>query len=394
MKNPYSNIPSTIWLLASITLISRSGSMVLVFLPLYLTQKLNFDIMLAGQMLSFYGLGEVAGSYIGGILSDRFGYLSIQSIGLLMAGILYFALEFFQMKIEIMVIIFLIGCVTAGIRPATGSNIAQHSSPDNRAQSYALNYQALNLGSAIGPMLGGIFAAINYAWLFRVDGIANIIASFVLLLFFYKRNKSSGISAPVNYKENLSPWRNASFLALLLLILLIGSCFFLLFNVYPYFLKEKYFLSESKIGLILGANGLLIILFQMQITAFLKKFNSLRIVGVGGLIISLGYFILPFCSNFNYAILSIMLITIGEMVAFPFLFDYVVKIAPTESRGKYLGLTTCALMSMPLALTPTLGMFIYKQFGSSLLWFGVGLMGLFIVFMSELLGRRRVFYLV
>lgn len=391
MKNPYSNISSTIWLLAAITLVSRSGSMVLVFLPLYLTQKLNFDIMLAGQTLSFYGLGEIAGSYIGGILSDRFGYLSIQSMGLLLVGFLYFTLEFFQMKAEIVTIIFVIGCLTAGIRPATGSNIARHSTPDNRAQSYALNYQALNLGSAIGPAIGGIFAGINYAWLFRVDGAANIIAALVLLLFFYKRNKSSDFPAKINYTSNLSPWRNASFLALLLLILLIGSCFFLLFNVYPYFLKEKYFISESKIGLILGANGLLIILFQMQITAFLKRYNSLRIVGVGGIIIAFGYFILPFCSGFNYAILSITLITTGEMVAFPFLFDYVVKIAPVEARGKYLGLTSCALISMPLALTPTLGMFIYKQFGSNLLWFFIGLIGLLMVFISELLDKKKTF---
>ncbi|MDR3490816.1 MAG: MFS transporter [Gammaproteobacteria bacterium] len=388
MKNPYSNIPSTIWLLATVTLISRSGSMVLVFLPLYLTQKLHFNLMLAGQMLACYGLGEIAGSYLGGTLSDRFGYLRIQSIGLLLTGIFYLAFELLQIKIEIITIIFLVGLLTASIRPATGSNIAKHTTPDNRAQSYALNYQALNLGSALGPAIGGVLASFNYAWLFRIDGTANILAAIALLIFFYKRNEAPSPTLKVDLNHNLLPWQNKSFLILLVLVLLIGLCFFLFSNVYPFFLKEKYLISESKIGLILGINGLLVILFQMQITAFLKRFNSLRVAGIGGIIIALGYFILPFYSGFNYAVISIILISLGEMISMPFLFDYVVKIAPAESRGKYLGLLSCTLVSIPLTLTPTLGMFIYHKFGSTFLWCGIGVIGLVILIMSELISKK------
>lgn len=388
MKNPYSNIPTTIWLLATVTLISRSGSMVLIFLPLYLTEKLNLNPILVGQILAFYGLGELSGSYLGGILSDRYGFLLIQTTGLLIIGVLYLILEFLQIKTEIVTTLFLIGCLTAGIRPATGSNIAKYSSSDNRARSYALNYQALNLGSAIGPAIGGILAGLNYAWLFRADGIANILASIWLLIFFYKRNEIVTPIFNADSRNILSPWHNTRFLALLFLILLIGTCFFFTFNAYPLFLKENYHVSESEIGLILGVNGLLIILFQMQITAYLKRFSSLRVVGIGGIIITLGYFILPFYSGLNYAILSIILISLGEMIAVPFLFDHVIKIAPVEARGKYLGLVTLALMSAPLVLTPTLGMYIYKEFGTMLLWCGVGLIGLIILTMSELLSKK------
>ncbi len=72
MKNPYAGIPLAVWLLVTVTLISRSGSMVLVFLSLYLTQKLNLSIIAAGKILGFYGLGEVVGSYVGGVLSGSY----------------------------------------------------------------------------------------------------------------------------------------------------------------------------------------------------------------------------------------------------------------------------------------------------------------------------------
>lgn len=388
MKNPYKNIPTTIWLIAAITLISRCGSMVLIFLPIYLTHQLKFGLILAGQTLASYGVGEVTGSYLGGVLSDRYGFLRIQALGLLIMGVLFLALEFFSNQIQVIVTIFLVGCCAAGIRSATGSNIAANCSSNNRARSYALNYQALNLGSAIGPMLGGLLANINYAWLFRIDGFANILASVALTIFFYKTLVRRPSIFGNNKSNTTSSWLNFEFLALLLLILLIGVCFFLSFNVYPVFLKSNYYISESMIGVVLGVNGLLIILFQMQITEYVKRFDSLRVVGVGGIVMSLGYFILPFYSGTYYAILSVILITIGEMVAVPFLFDFVIGIAPLEARGRCLGLVTCMLMSVPLAITPSIGMFFYEKFGTTLFWEGVGLMGIIIFFLSELINKK------
>lgn len=389
MKNPYANIPTSIWLVATATFISCSGMMVLFFLPLYLTQKLNFNIITAGQIVSLYGIGQVIGSNVGGLLSDRFGFLKVQVTGFFMVGLLYLSLEFVQLKFNLMAIMFFVGIFNAAVRPATGSMIAKFSSPDTRAKAYSLNYQALNLGVTIGPAIGGMLAKINYMWLFRIDGMANILAAVAIWFFFHKRIRNISLHGEPKQVNAIktSPWKDKSFLILLTLFLLIGMCFFQIFNIYPFYLKSNYHLTEIQIGLVMALNGLLIILLQMPITAYFRNFNLLRIISIGGVLISAGYFILPWHSGFFYALLSITLISLGEMATMPFAYDFVTKIAPVNSRGNYLGLLACALSAVPLFLTPNLMPYIYTTFGPHTLWYSMGLIGIIIFIGFELMNK-------
>ncbi len=389
MKNPYSNIPIAIWLLATVTLISRTGSMVIIFLSLYLTQKLGFNILATGKILGFYGLGEIAGSYLGGVFADRIGYFKVQTVSLLATGVLYLFLQALYTSVAIMSALFFIGLLVASIRPATNANITHFSTPEIRARTYALNYQAVNLGFCLGSSLGGLLITANYSWLFIADGSASIIAAIVFWSFF--RNKTAvttQITKSSASQNQLSPWVNKPFLILLGLVLLIGMCVFLINNIYPLYLKENYHLPEAKIGIILALNGLLIIVFQMQMTSWLKNYKSLQIIGTGGFIIAIGYFILPFYHGFYYAALSMTLITLGEMIAIPFMYHHVMQISPSHMRGKYQGLVNCALMSLPLALTPNIASYVYITAGSRVLWNSVGLMGLLIFIGFEMLSRQ------
>jgi MFS family permease len=382
MKNPYSNIPYAIWLLAAVTLISKSGSVVLIFLPLYLTQSLNFDIIVAGQIVSLYGLGQIAGAYAGGSFIDKFGSLTVQSAGFFLVGMLYLMLGFLSAKSMLMSCMFFVGLFTASIRPATGATIVSVCTSDRRAQAYSLNYQAENLGFAIGPSVGGILANISYMWIFRLDGLVSILSAIALWVFFkalpqkntLNRSQESADTQPLS-----NVWQDWYFLAFLLLVCLTGICFFQLLSIYPLYLSDHYKLSISQIGMIMAFNGALIILFQMQVTKFFKKFDAMSVIGTGGMLICAGYFILPWYTGFCYALLSMSIITFGEMLMMPFAFEVITNISPAASRGKYLGLLSCALSSIPLFVTPNLIPYIYSTFGPEMLWFCEGIIGVIIL---------------
>lgn len=64
------------WMLSIVMLINRSGSMVLPFLGVYMTDQLEFSIKESGIVLSFYGVGSVIGSWLGDILP-----ISLENIG-------------------------------------------------------------------------------------------------------------------------------------------------------------------------------------------------------------------------------------------------------------------------------------------------------------------------
>ena len=76
-KGSFANIQRNVWILSIAMFINRSGSMVLLFTSLYLTKELHFTIANAGLILSFYGIGSVLGSYVGGWLTDRRNFFDI-----------------------------------------------------------------------------------------------------------------------------------------------------------------------------------------------------------------------------------------------------------------------------------------------------------------------------
>jgi MFS family permease len=72
-RGAYSGLPRNAWLLSLVQFINRSGSMVLFFLTLYLTRKLGFSLVQAGQVVGAYGFGCLLGAWMGGVLCDRLG---------------------------------------------------------------------------------------------------------------------------------------------------------------------------------------------------------------------------------------------------------------------------------------------------------------------------------
>ena len=70
-RRAYSGLPRGAWILFAVNLVNASGTMVFFFLSLYLTVKAGFTAAQAGRALSLYGLGMLAGAYLGGWLADR-----------------------------------------------------------------------------------------------------------------------------------------------------------------------------------------------------------------------------------------------------------------------------------------------------------------------------------
>ena len=70
-RDAFAGLGRDVWLICVVLLVNRAGTMVLPFITLYLTEQRDLTVAMAGRMLSLYGLGAVAGAYIGGWLCDR-----------------------------------------------------------------------------------------------------------------------------------------------------------------------------------------------------------------------------------------------------------------------------------------------------------------------------------
>jgi predicted MFS family arabinose efflux permease len=378
-KLAYSGLTRNIWLLAAVILINRSGTMVLAFLTLY-SKHLGFSISQGGWVVAIYGLGSVVGAYIGGKLSDNFGFYRMQFTALFLGGILFIVLGQMSSYVSICICTFILSLVNESFRPANATAIAHYSNSKNRTQSFSLIRLSINLGFGIGIAVGGFLASIDYHLLFWVDGITNISAAFSLLLILPKvslqqqRKPEEDTGSREDNRAGLSPMKDRTLLIFLGLIVVFAVCFFQLFTTVPVFFKEYLHMDEFLIGVVLSLNGVMIVLFEMLIVFKLEgKRPYLMLITTGTFLMGLAFMLLniPLNNGFIVAILAMLLLTVAEMVAMPFMNSFYISRSTQQTRGQIAGMYTMAWSAAQM-IGSSSGSFVAQKFGYYNLWWFTG----------------------
>jgi len=369
-KAAYTGLPRSAWLLSLVVLINRSGSMVLFFLVLYLTTELDFSISKAGQMVSVYGFGSIFGAYLGGWISDRIGTLKVMTFSLVVGGLGFVLLSFLTNPLPIGIALFFLAVIAESLRPANSTALAMVSPPESRPRAFALNRMAVNLGVTIGPALGGFLALYNYHLLFWIDGLTCIIAACLLWILFHKSEINRVVEVTNNLVASIKPWKDSIFLMILFLIFLLGNIFIQVFNTWPLYLRQFYNLTEDQIGLLLALNGIIIVIVELPLIYRLEGKRHLNIMALGSFFLASGFGILPFGDTFIFAVVTVIIFTIGEMLVFPLVAGFIANRATDENRGKYMGMFGFTF-SLSFVVGPLLGSWIYDHISPDMLWFAI-----------------------
>ena len=371
-KSSFSGFSREVWLLSLVMLINRSGTMVIPFLSVYLTQVKGYTLIQAGWVLTFFGAGSVLGSYIGGKLTDSIGYYKVQFWSLFGAGLSFIMLGYAENIFSICLIVFLASTIADAFRPANLAAIAAYSQKENRTRAIALIRMAINLGWAVGPAVGGFLAAkLGYGWLFWVDGLTCISAAFFFWFSLKEKEKTSTDEARSEEQATniASAWKDHTYLLFLLFTLINGIAFMQLFTAFPVFLKQEVALNENIIGQLMAMNGLLIAIIEMPLIFVLeRRFKSWQAIGVGTLLIGLSFVVFNFFGNSGgIAVISMLLMTVGEMLSLPFIATMALGFSNEKNRGQYMALFSMAYSLAHIA-APNVGMQIAGRYGFFELW--------------------------
>ena len=369
----FSGLPRDLWLLSLVLMINRAGTMVLPFISLYLTQERGLDVTTAGAVLSLYGLGSVIGSWVGGWASDRVGAERALVISLAGSGVLFLWLGFQRDFWAIAISVFLLSVVSESFRPACMTAMAQRAPADLRVRAFALLRLAANLGMGIGPALGGILALIDYQLLFVVDATTCWAAALLMTRLPRSTPEETEKGEAAAGRER-PPWRDGPFLALLVLVTCLAVSFFQIFSTLPVYFREVYGFREDTIGLLLGLNAGIIVVFEMVLVHWAERRDRMTIVGIGALLVCLGFGLMPLGASAAFAALTVVVWTVGEMLALPMLNAVVADRAGPANRGRYMGLYNMAY-SVAFIIAPAAGTWTYDHFGPSVLWVAVGGLG-------------------
>ena len=373
-KNAYSGLSPSTWWLSFVMLVNRSGTMVLPFMTIYLTSpSMGYSIGQAGIVMALFGLGAVTGGFLGGKLTDRIGFYPVQIITLLGGGVMFMLLGQMKSFPLICLFTFLLSMVNDAFRPANSTAIIAYAKENTRTRSYALNRLAINLGWALGSAIGGLLASINYELLFWVDGATNIVAALLLAYFLHPSKQVRPEKKATVADPSHSPYRDKIYLWFILLTILFASCFFQLFtNLNAYYKIELHF-NERFIGIIGALNGVMIAIIEMVLIFKLEgRRSSIYFISRGTILIGVAYFMLNiFHINHVMALLMMVVMTLGEIFALPFMNTFWTSRSADHNRGQYAGLYTIA-WSIAQTAGPFLGAQLAEYAGFNVLWWVLG----------------------
>ncbi len=376
--NNFRGFSREIWILTFVTFINRAGTMVLPFLSKYLKEDLHFNLDQVGWILVCFGIGSMAGSWLGGKLSDKIGFYKIMIFSLFVSGLLFFGLQYITSFVGLCIGLIVLMTVADMFRPAMFVSLAAYSKPEDRTRSLTLVRLAVNLGFAAGPALGGlIIMAIGYKGLFWVDGATCIISILIFALLVKEKKKTAEQKIKISETDRVSVFKDRPFWIFLAMCVITGVLFFQLFTTLPIYYTEQFGLTEFETGLLLTLNGVLIFFLEMPIVSFVerKKINKVWIATLGCLLMGLSMFVVLLNFWVGFLIFMILFMTVGEMFSFPFSNSFAMSRAPKGHEGRYMAIFT---MSFSLAhiISAKLGMSIIDSFGYQYNWLFMGLIGL------------------
>jgi len=385
----YSGLPRRAWILFTVNLINSSGSMVFFFLSLYLTRQIGLTAARAGQVLSLYGFGSLAGAYVGGWLADRVGSILVQKISLALCGVLLIALGQVKTLAGILPLLFAMALAAGTLFPANATSMSRICPPDLQVKGFALNRLANNLGAAIGPAVGGILALRSYGLLFWADGLTSLAAAAVFaLLWAGARVEGEGRQKPAgagessahetparvvegeaaNAPKSRSPWRDIPFLLMMVIFFVWSVVFIQVLTTLPIYMRNVYGLAENRIGQLYPINTILIVVLEMILMEKIRKYPLARTINISFVLLGIGLGLMPLGRGYAFGALTVAIWTFGEMLSMPLVTALIAERADDSNRGRYMGLNSFAF-SLAFIVGPAAGTAIYDGLGPDAVWY-------------------------
>ncbi|MGH3239859.1 MAG: MDR family MFS transporter [Spirillospora sp.] len=359
-------LPRAFWALWTGTLLNRLGTMVQPFLGLYLTTSRGLSLGEAGLVMAALGAGSLGGTLAGGALADRIGRRATLTLATVGSGVSLLGLGYAHGIVAIVLAALLVGMLLDMHRPAAQAMVADIISPRDRPRAFGLLFWAVNLGWAIAMVIGGALAQQGFLWLFWIDALT--CAGFGVLVWRAipeTRAREHG-GGPGVLKGFGIVLRDRVMVGYVLISVVYVFVLMQGMTTMPLAMKEDG-LGPRDYGLAIAANGVLIIIVQPLVNAWLARRDHGLVMVAGFVVAGAGMGLTSLASSIAAYTATILVWTLGEIIAATVLQAIVADLAPADLRGRYSGLYATA-WSAGFLLAPLGGTQLLAAGGGPLLW--------------------------
>ncbi len=225
----------------------------------------------------------------------------------------------------------------AVFQPVANAMVADILSKDKRLDGYAITRTAGNLGWAVGPAVGGFLATSSYASLFMMAAMVLLVSAWIFQRFLKVvqaelQTDRFRLSDVLAVKNDLNLARHS---ILIFILYLVVAQLILPFSVYT---VEMVGISEAQLGFLFSLNGLLVAVLQIPVTRLLSRFTLTTQLAGGAFLYAIGYSLVGILVGFEYFILTMTIVTIGEIFMSPPSLTLTSRLAPPGRMGRYMGI--------------------------------------------------------
>jgi len=371
----YCEFPGQFWLLAGASLIDWVGAyLIFPFFSLYLTDKFGISLMQVGYVFATWALAGVLGQAMGGALADKIGRKIIVITGLVFSALSSLALIYIQNYDFVYIVAAVGGLFANSADPARQAMVADLLPDEQLTEGYSIMAVIDNAAMSFGPALGGLLASVSFALLFYIDVVSSGIAAIIITKFLLETRKQT-VAQKISDQSIRQIFRGYSKVLndkMLLIVLFLTGYIVLAaeqwyFSV-PIFMRDTHQMPAYYYGSMMGVASFLAVIMQYPITRKLRRFSSLTILAVGGLVYAVGFGMFIFVSGYVMFLIAFAIIGVGQMLFYPTIEAFVGKLASEEMRGRYMGVLGVS-WSLQVMAAPLIGGFLMDTFVPSVIWY-------------------------
>ena len=303
------------------------------FIGIYFVRKAGIDLATVGVAFLCEHLVRGLAAPLFGAMSDRVGRRPLLIASAAMTAVVLPCFLLVEGPVSLFVWSLALGLTGAVNMPVANALLLDLAPPERRQSALALNYTSMSVAYTLGVMPAGYVAEQGYGFL-----AATAAAGYVLVVFLYAFFLKGPL--PLERAARLMPFeglRDPNLLRFAAVAFVFPFSMGLVVSATPLFAADAG-VGEGYIGLVLGANSILVALLALPVAARIEASGPLRYLGTAAVIVAAAHACYAAIPGVATALLAgTIVFSFAEVIFSSAVPATVARLAPPGRRGAYQG---------------------------------------------------------
>ncbi len=391
LRNIYNEYPPQFWLVAIGVLLSSAGSsLIWPFQLIYISKTLALPISSAATLISISSATGLAASFIGGAIADRFGRKPIMLSAQAAHGLAYLLMSHANTYLGFAIPMTIMGAAMPFYAIGSDAMMADMVPTEKRTAGYAILRMINNAGIAIGPAIGGLIVAKSYTIAFYLAA-GGMLSYSLLLLTLARETLHRKIEVNTKKRELLGGYgrvlKDGGFVAFVAAATFGMIAPLMMWTLLAVYMNKYFGLPEYLYSWLPVTNALMCVFVQYPVTKLTSRFNAKSVIALGMFTYAIGVGSVAIMTGFWGFWLSMVIMSMGELILVPTGSKFVADIAPEDLRGRYMSVYWLT-WGIARSVAPVIGGTLHDFIAPQAIWWGGLALGLISTFGLFLLSRR------